>query len=265
MAGQGQALPLQFYMARRRFYSTPDAFAADRMSVNLNADETQHLRNVLRLQTGDEVYVFDGAGREFRGEIERLSHDTTNILIAEEVIPSAAESPLHLTMAVALLKGEKFELVVQKLTELGVACLVPIMTARADVRIRNGDDAERKLIRWRRIMMEATKQCGRARLMTIESPITFDEFITRSFVEGELPVMFAERDGEPLSAVAADHATPEQVTALIGSEGGWTDDEINQARDAGWRIITMGGRILRAETAAIVCAALVQHRFGDLN
>jgi 16S rRNA (uracil1498-N3)-methyltransferase len=166
---------------------------------------------------------------------------------------------------VALLKGEKFDLVVQKLTELGITCLVPIITKRADVRIRNDDDAGRKLIRWRRIIMEATKQSGRARLMTIESPISFDEFIPRFRAARELRLMFAERDGAALSTVAVDQATPERVAALIGPEGGWTDDEIDQARTPGWQIVTLRGRIMRAETAAIACAALLQHRFGDLS
>ena len=249
-------------MTRRRFYAPPNAFAADKV-VTLGADESQHLRNVLRLKTGDEVYVFDGAGREFRGEIDSLSRLATNIQITQEVAPAAAESPLQLTMAIALLKGDKFDLVIQKLTELGVNCVVPIMTKRADVRIRNNDDAERKLIRWRRIVMEATKQCGRARLMTIASPITFDEFVTGSRAEGER-ILFAERDGGELRTVIANKMTAAQVTALVGSEGGWTDEELNQARDTGWQIVTWGGRIMRAETAAITCAALLQHRFGDL-
>jgi 16S rRNA (uracil1498-N3)-methyltransferase len=77
--------------------------------------------------------------------------------------------------------------------------------------------------------------------------------------------MFAERDGESLSNIVSGDRAPENVTALIGSEGGWTDDEINQTRGAGWQIVTLSGRIMRAETAAITCAALLQHRFGDLN
>src|SRR5436190_7314146 len=181
-------------MTRRRFYADPDLFAADRTSVPLSADESQHLRNVLRLMIGDEVYVFDGKGREFRGHIESLNRDATKILIAEEVAPSATESTLNLTMAVAMLKGEKFDLVVQKLAELGVTCVVPLISARADVRLRNDGEAERKLIRWRRIVLEASKQCGRAQLMTIESPVSFTDFLARAQLEAELRIVFAEND-----------------------------------------------------------------------
>jgi 16S rRNA (uracil1498-N3)-methyltransferase len=249
-------------MTQRRFYATRDAFASDAKSVTLSTDETKHLRNVLRLTVGEEVQVFDGEGHEYRSEIAAISRDRADLRIIQEVAPSVAESPLDLTMAVALLKGEKFDLVVQKLTELGVNRIIPVSTSRGDMRIRNDDEANRKLIRWQRIVIEATKQCGRARLLKIERPIGFDQFIASA--NGEMRVMFAETGGESFSA-SCERSNHGSVLALVGPEGGWTQDEINQTRDAGWRIITLGGRVMRAETAAIACAALLQHRFGDLN
>src|SRR5437868_2524178 len=252
-------------MTRRRFYALPESFAPDAESVTLSADETRHLRDVLRLKGGDEVYVFDGAGREVRGKVQSIARDSTEVSVVSDVEPARPESPLKLTLAVALLKGEKFDLVVQKMTELGVARVIPLITARADVKIRNDDDAERKLIRWRRISLEATKQCGSARLMDIQNPIAFDDLIKRTG-GGELYLMFSERGGTSLAAAIGEtDEIRETVTALVGSEGGWTGEEIDQARDADWEIVTLGGRILRAETAAIVVAALLQHRFGDLN
>ena len=253
-------------MTRRRFYAPPEAFATDRTSGSLSADETRHLRSVLRLQTGDEVYVFDGAGREFRAEIDAINRDQTKLRITEEVVPSALESPLTLTMAVALLKGEKFDLVIQKLTELGVSRVVPLITARADVRLRNDHEADGKVSRWQRIAMEATKQCGRARLMTIENPLAFDQLMESSKANGELRFMFAERGGDSFAhALDQTQKAAAQITALVGPEGGWSDDELSQALNEGWQLITLGGRIMRAETSAIACAALLQHRLGDLN
>jgi len=252
-------------MTRRRFYAPPEAFAPDAKSVTLSAEETRHLRDVLRLKSGDEVYVFDGAGREVRGQVQNITRDSTEVSVGSEVEPARAESPLNLALAVALLKGEKFDFVVQKATELGVARLIPLMTARADVKIRRNDDAERKLIRWRRITLEATKQCGRARLMDIENPIAFDHFVRRPKGDG-LSLMFSERGGTSLApAVKEADARLDSVTALVGSEGGWTDEEIDQALGTDWKIVTLGGRILRAETASIVIAALLQHRCGDLS
>jgi len=230
----------------------------------LSAEETRHLRDVLRLKSGDEVYVFDGSGREVRGLVQSITRDSTEVSVGDEVEPARPESPLNLTLAVALLKGEKFDLVVQKMTELGVVRVIPVINARADVKIRSDVDAERKLIRWRRITLEASKQCGRARLMDIEDPTAFDDFVGRPTGD-ELRLMFSERAGTSLAAAGETNQKSDRVTALVGSEGGWTNEEIDQARDAGWKIVTLGGRILRAETAAIAVSALLQHRLGDFN
>ncbi|HBB95210.1 MAG TPA: 16S rRNA (uracil(1498)-N(3))-methyltransferase [Blastocatellia bacterium] len=251
-------------MTRRRFYAPPQAFASDAKSVTLSAEETRHLRDVLRLKSGDEVYVFDGAGREMRGQVQSITRDSTEVSVGDEVEPARPESPLNLTLAVALLKGEKFDLVVQKMTELGVVRVIPVINARADVKIRSDDDAERKLIRWRRIILEASKQCGRARLMDIENPTAVHDFVERPG-GNELRLMFSERGGTSLAAAGETNQRSDSVTALVGSEGGWTNEEIDQVRNAGWKIVTLGGRILRAETAAIAISALLQHRFGDLN
>ena len=148
---------------------------------------------------------------------------------------------------------------------MGATQLIPIVTARADVRIRDESDTERKVERWRRIVLESIKQCGRAQLMKIEAPETFESMLTIPEEDDHLRLMFAERDGSPLSKFAAGLSLrPKKVTALIGSEGGWTDDEISRARKQDWQIVTLGGRTLRAETAAIAIAALLQHAFGDL-
>jgi 16S rRNA (uracil1498-N3)-methyltransferase len=249
-------------MTRRRFYAPPNAFTSNETSVTLSGDETRHLRNVLRLKSGDEVYVFDGAGREFRGEIEKAGRDSTTIRIIEEIQVSC-ESPINLRLALALLKGEKFDVVVQKLTELGVNHLTPVITERADVRLRSEAEAARRLDRWRRIVLEATKQCGRTRLMTIDAPVALSSFFEQPRLPGEQRLLFAEQHGTSLEEVTPD--TPEAVTAVVGPEGGWAGEEIDQARAAGFRNVTLRGRTLRAETAAIVVAALLQHRFGDLR
>jgi len=158
-----------------------------------------------------------------------------------------------LTLAVALLKGEKFDFVVQKAVELGVTNFVPLNTKRADVKLKDG---EKKLERWRKIVIEATKQCGRAKLMTIEPLIDFEKFILAA---NGTKLMFAENSGESFSAVK----NSKKIIAIIGAEGGWENVEIEAARENNFQIITFGGRILRAETAAISITAILQHDFGD--
>lgn len=252
-------------MTRRRFYAPPIAFAPDAQTVSLSADEARHARDVLRLQPGDEIYVFDGAGKEFRCAVRDFSRDGAALGVLEEVDAARPESPLNLTLAIALLKGEKFDLVVQKATELGASRVVPVTTSRADVRIRNGEDVKRKVTRWQRIALEAAKQCGRAHLMEIEEPVEFKTLIDRPAPDGELRLMFAERNGSSLAETARNRPFDfSKVFALVGPEGGWADEEIALAREGGWQIVTLGGRTLRAETAAIAIVALLQHRFGDL-
>lgn len=221
----------------------------------MDLEQSRHLSSVLRLTEGDKIQVFDGLGNEFSCEIERIEKKKTTLKIIEKISPAAPESGLNLTLAVAVLKGEKFDLVIQKAVELGVTRFLPIVTKRCDVKPKNFD---KKLERWEKIVIESSKQCGRARLMQISELVDFEEFIEIS--EGA-KILFAERKGQSFSTIKPD----KKITAVIGSEGGWEDSEIDSARQNGFQIITLGGRILRAETAAISIAALVQHNFGDLR
>ena len=140
-------------MTRRRFYAPPSNFNSTRDSVTLQPDEARHLRDVLRLKAGDEVYVFNGEGKEFHCRVEESRRETARLEVIGEVDPARPESPLQLTLAVALLKGEKFDLVVQKATELGVTSVIPVATKLADVRLRDASDAEKRVARWQRIAL----------------------------------------------------------------------------------------------------------------
>jgi 16S rRNA (uracil1498-N3)-methyltransferase len=241
-------------MTRRRFHAPPNAFTPQ--TVTLAADEARHLRDVLRLKPGDEVFVFDGWGHEFRCEVSNIRRDVAELRIDGEVEPAKPESHLQLNLGVALLKGEKFDLVVQKATELGITKITPLITRYADIHLRDAADATKRVTRWQRIALEAAKQSGRAFVPEISLPVVFESVE----VEGG-GVMFSERDGESIESLPAARL----ITALVGSEGGWADEEIENARARGFHVVTLGGRILRAETAAIAVTVLMQHRFGDLR
>lgn len=259
-------------MSRRRFYAPPAAFAPDGGSVGLSREETQHLRGVLRLKAGDEVFVFDGAGREFACVVGDSGGGRGGAGVLEvrgQVEPQRPESPLQLTLALALLKGEKFDLAVQKATELGVWRIVPVATKRADVRLRDERDAEMRLARWRRLALEAAKQSGRACVPEVTAPVAFASFMSGGMAaETSGPrLLFTECAGHGLLEGVREWSAgrPAAALALVGPEGGWETNEIEQARATGWRLITLGGRVLRAETAALVVAALLQHLWGDLK
>src|ERR1041385_3590933 len=244
-------------MTRRRFFAAPKAFERRLESVTLSGDEAKHLREVLRLKVGDEASVFDGEGREFVGRIVESRRESARIAIDGEVPPARPESPLKLTLALSLLKGEKFDLAVQKTTELGIKRIIPIVSKLADIRLREDVDVAKRVARWQRISLEAAKQSGRAFVPVIEAPQPFSSLVQENKSPG---VLFSERDGQPLHlALETISANNQGVVALVGSEGGWVDEELQQARDAGWSIVTLGGRILRAETAAVAITALLQH------
>ncbi|MEP6742985.1 MAG: 16S rRNA (uracil(1498)-N(3))-methyltransferase [bacterium] len=253
-------------MTRRRFFAPPAAFDHKESGVTLVADEARHLREVLRLKPGDEIYVFNGEGKEFLARIDESRRDTARLQIIREVEPARPESHLQLTLALALLKGEKFDLVVQKATELGIARIVPVITKHADIRLRDESDKTKRVTRWQRIAMEAAKQSGRAVVSEIANVISFQSLIEiAGDGAGVSCLMFSERDGQSLLQTKESLALdPTPMTALVGSEGGWSDEEIAAARAAGWAIVTLGGRTLRAETAAIAVTVLLQHTFGDL-
>ncbi len=241
----------------RRFYASTDKFHNE--GITLGLDETRHLRDVLRLSFGDKIQVFDGFGNEFLCEITGIVKKHTSLKIIEQIPPPSPESDLNLTLTVALLKGDKFDLVIQKAVEIGVRKFVPLVTNRCDVKLRN---AEKKTERWEKIIIGASKQAGRAKLMEIIEPLNFTEFIT-NYVAGhdDKFLLFSEKNGESFSGIKPH----KNLNVIIGSEGGWDDVELESATRNGVQIVTLGGRILRAETAAISIPAILQHRFGDLN
>ncbi len=237
----------------RRFYAPPENFRDK--AVFLSVEETRHLRDVLRLREGETAQVFDGNGREFSCRIEKIEKSNTVLEILQEIAPTATASNLCLTLAAALLKGEKFDLVIQKAVELGVSKFIPVTTKRTDVKPK---DSDKRPARWQKIALEAAKQCGRADLMKIAKPAGFEQLL--SIAEGT-KILFAEKDGDGFSKIQKD----KKITAVVGPEGGWEDSEIEAAKNSGFQIVTFGGRILRAETAAISIAAILQHRFGDVS
>ena len=253
-------------MSRRRFYAPPGAFSPGGQTVTLSSGETHHLRDVLGLRSGDEAYVFDGRGKEYRSIVRVFANGAAELEVTEEVVPAQPESSLQLTLALALLKGDKFDLVVQKATELGVTRIVAVTTKRGDVRPRDSQHERKRVERWRSIARDAAKQSGRALIPEILGILDCPSVITGT--AGVTPgtrLMFSEGGGRPVAdAIGGVDSASRTITALVGSEGGWTAEEIDQAREAGWEIVTLGGRTLRAETAAIVVLALLQHRLGDL-
>jgi 16S rRNA (uracil1498-N3)-methyltransferase len=225
---------------RHRFFSATELAAG--AVVTLSADERHHAR-VVRVREGEEVEVFDGRGAGFFGV-----YDDGTIRLTEAT-PSR-ESPAEVHLAMAIIQLDKFELVLQKATELGVRSIIPMITERVEVRPERWRGKQE---RWRKIVFEAVKQSGRTRIPELAEPTDFADVIMR---EGVRIIFDADTGQRPT-------VNSERPTILIGPEGGWSDDELRAARAEACRFEQLGPRRLRAETAAIVAAALVTARLGS--
>jgi 16S rRNA (uracil1498-N3)-methyltransferase len=246
-------------MQRHRFYAAPSSFTES--SVMLDAEETRHLTQVLRLGEGARVFVFNGEGAEYECEVARAGKREVELNLARR-LDDVVESPLRMTLAQALIKGDKFDWVIQKATELGVTRIVPLVTDHNDIK-RAEERAEQRLQRWRRISLEALKQCGRRRLVEICEPAPFDDFCESAAPGARL--IFSERGGESLRGVSVKLQDVNQLSLCVAAEGGWSERELRRAESGGFTPVSLGSRVLRTETAAIVAVTLAQHLFGDLR
>jgi 16S rRNA (uracil1498-N3)-methyltransferase len=251
-------------MQRHRFYATPDSI--DGATINLSREETHHLASVLRLKAGDQVFVFDGCGREYRCSIASLKNRCALLEIIEP-LTNNVESPINLTLGQALAKGEKFDLIVQKATELGTRRIVPLVTENAAVTLKD-KQAEKRLERWRRISLEALKQSGRRTIVEIAAPVALSEFVSEVELRPDASralLVFSERGGVSIDEALKATARGVEVIALVGPEGGWSQAELELLSERGAKAVTLGPRVLRTETAAIVAVSLIQHALGDIS
>lgn len=219
-------------------------------------DEARHhLLSVLRLAPGAEVEVFDGRGRVYEG---RVREDGDIALGASRELP-----PLPpVTLAQALVRGEKLDLVVQKATELGVSRVVPVAMERSVVKL-DARRGEERAVRWRKIAAEAARQCGRADVPDVEPPRSLSGFLAQARARGEDVAALWEGPGERLGSWLADH--PGALALVVGPEGGIAPAELSLLRGAGAAPVSLGPRILRTETAGLAALAVVLHARGELG
>ena len=230
-----------------RFY-LPSPLALDE-TVDLTGDELHHAVRVVRVRAGEHIELFDGSGTAAEGVVEQIDRDRAVVRI-EQWVPSR-ETRVAMHLAMSIINLEKFELVLQKATELGVRSIIPLETERCELR---PERYRGKSERWSKIVFEAVKQCGRATIPSVEMPLAFDELMKRDGAK-----LLFDADSEPSAP-----STFEEVTLLIGAEGGWSEDELALARASGCSFSRLGPRRLRAETAAIVATAITAAWHEDI-
>jgi len=222
-------------------------------TASVSGGEAHHLSRVLRLGAGDEVIVFDGRGLEVRATVERAAGGAVVVRLGDALTP-AAERRVPLTLAQAVLKGTSMDDVVRDATMMGVAGIVPLVSAHT---IARKAVAPHSAERWRRVAVASTKQCRRGRIPEVAEPVTFDRWlaqprdgVTVFLVEPSLPGV------TPLSVRAlASREQPRSGTLVVGPEGGWDADELQAALAAGFVPITLGPLTLRAEAVPLAALA----------
>ena len=243
-------------MTSHRFH-VPEAGPGGRVSLPEHA--AHHAREVLRLRAGAAVRIFDGAGAEFEAELDSVTRRGVEARIGHAVA-ARPESPLRLVLALSPLKGDRMELVIQKATELGVAEVWPVVTARTDAAARPALEGTRQE-RWEKVASGAAEQCGRAVVPHIAPTATFAELLGRPF-DGQR-VVFVETPGAP--PLAPLPRPPAAALLLIGPAGGWEPRETERLSQAGFAPAGLGPRILRSETAALAAVVAAQVLWGDLG
>lgn len=247
-----------------RFY-VPDIDASDR-SIVLDGSIARQLRTVLRVESGERIRLFDGSGSEWEVEVDHVGKSSVSTTLISAIQP-VAEPSVGVTMLLGLAKPERIELAIQKCTELGAVRFVPVTSERVQGG-NTGTPSPKRLERWQRIAIEAAEQSGRATVPTVESPVPLLKAVRRAVETQPVLCMWEELadQSRPLSAALRSlESGSTAVAALIGPPGGFTEEEVSAIQQAGADLVTLGPRVLRSETAAVVVMSAILYKLGDLG
>lgn len=222
------------------------------------------MAKVLRMTSGDRLILMDGRGRHYQGTITRVSRQAVEVAL-EARLPNPPASPVDIILLQALLKSGPMDTLIQKISELGADRMVPFEAGRTVVRLDESHQAT-KMTRWKRIALNAAKQSGRATPLVVGSISSFEGLLDRYRTKRALKVILWEEEASrDLKGVLRSMSTVHRYVGMVGPEGGFSGEEIELARSAGFIPVSVGRRILRAETAAIAMTAIVQYELGDLG
>ncbi|WP_018415577.1 16S rRNA (uracil(1498)-N(3))-methyltransferase [Teredinibacter turnerae] len=225
------------------------------VDVVLEETASHHLLKVLRMETGRELILFNGQGGEYRATITAATKKAATVTVSTHD-PVERESPLVTELAVGISRGDRFDWVLQKATELGISRIVPLFSERSEVKL-SGERLEKRLSQWQKVVIGACEQCQRNTLPELTAPQSVENYATDSLCD--LRFVLHHRSAHQLSQLAA----PASVALLVGPEGGLSDAEIQLAENAGFSPLALGPRVLRTETAPLVALSVVQATWGD--
>ena len=225
--------------------------------LTLGEDGANHVGRVLRMQTGQELMLFNGQGGQYPATILEVGKKQVQVQLAE-LDPSEVESPLHIHLGQVISRGDKMEFTIQKSVELGVNTITPLFSERCGVKL-SGERLDKKLEQWQKIAISACEQCGRNRVPEVRPAMELAAWLAEP--TDELKLNLHPRAPYSINTLPEPN---HGIRLLIGPEGGLSSDEIAQAREQGFADMLLGPRVLRTETAGLTAITALQCRFGDL-
>lgn len=226
--------------------------------IVLPRDKAHHITHVLRMRMGDSIKLFNNLGAEYESKIIDICKKSVQLVIGESCAVTN-ESPLTINLCLAIARGQHMDFSIQKAVELGVKNIIPVVSEFSNVKIQD-NRMQNKLMHWQNIIISATEQCGRVCLTQIKDPVSFTEWLCSDSAKTRLIL-------HPASQQSLSNINPSdnELTLIVGPEGGFSDTEIEQAQEKGCEPIGLGPRILRTETAVVSAVSNVQQLWGDLN
>ncbi|WP_129596757.1 16S rRNA (uracil(1498)-N(3))-methyltransferase [Anaerophilus nitritogenes] len=247
-----------------RFFADENNILENEKIILDDSEDVKHILKVLRLNEGDQIEVCDGKNHDYIGKIISLSKKKIELKIIEKKT-SLTESNIEVTLFQGIPKGSKMELIIQKCTELGIFSVVPVITNRTIVQLKDQKSEEKKVERWQKISNEAAKQCKRGVIPKIENPIFFEELLKQLY-EYDLCIVPYEKEKQVgLKEVFKKYKDVKKIAIFIGPEGGFEEEEIYKLKEESAISISLGKRILRTETAGFVTLGICMYELGDLG
>lgn len=230
-----------------RFFVNKNNIVENRILIG--GADAHHIARSLRMAEGDEAVVCDGEGAEYRCTLTRIRDDECECEIIE-TLDSGAESPVRITLCMAYPKGDKLEVVIQKAVELGCDRIIPFESSRC-IKRPKAEKAEKQTARLQRIAEEAAKQCGRARIPEVTSPLSYKQILEEAQKSSLSLLCYENEDGLTVKGALKKADSPNSISVIVGAEGGFSPDEVALAAECGCLSVSLGKRILRCETAPL--------------
>ena len=240
-----------------RFFVTKDKISENRIIID--GQDAHHIARSLRMAEGDEATVCDGEGQEYRCTLIRIRDEECVCEIIES-LDTKTEPPVYVTLCMAYPKGDKLEVVIQKAVELGVSRIIPFESSRC-IKRPKAEKAEKQTARLERIAEEAAKQCGRARIPTVTQPMSFARMLDEATKSTLALFCYENEEGLTVKDMLAGKDRPESIAIIVGSEGGFSAEEAEEAIAKGCRSVSLGNRILRCETAPSFVLSAISYEY----